>query len=585
MNILSFGYILLSIAILIFVNISLLNRKNPVKTPKNLNQSTLDEPVILEPSLTSTANIVGPVKSPIIPPRTRPQVTSGTEEYNTLQILVVLMLGAFVSILNQTLDNVAIPHMMLDFNVSASTIQWIVTGYMLVNGVFIPITAYLMETFGSRKLTLVAMSCFTMGSLICTVSPSFPVFMTGRIIQGLGAGILMPLLTNVFLSIFPPHQRGKALGTMGIVMVFAPAIGPTLGGWVVQTYSWRLLFSGLVPIGLLDLVLALIWMKDVLELTYPKFDVWGAVFSTIGLGCLLYGVSEAGNKGWSNTEVVVFLVVGIFSLLLFLRRELTVDMPLLELRVYKYNIFSLTIVINAVVTTVMYAAMMLLPIYLQNIRGFTPLQSGFLLLPGALLMGIMGPIAGAVFDRIGLRVLAIVGLLITAAASWEFTKLTADTMYADILQMYTIRSLGVSLIMMPLMTAGLNQLPRRLNSHGTAMFNTMRQVAGSLGTAMLVTIMTTRTNIHLATITGVVTSANPTMLDQFSALVHGLALPAQTGQVITLQEIYGLASQQAAIDGINDAFIVATGLAILGIIPAFFIRKFSPSQTIQENKQ
>jgi drug resistance transporter, EmrB/QacA subfamily len=583
MNILSFGYILLSLAILIFVNVSLLNRRNPDHA--NKNQATLDEPVILDPSLTSTANIVGPIKSPIIPPRTKPKVTTDSKDFNTLQILVVLMLGAFVSILNQTLDNVAIPHMMLDFNVSASTIQWIVTGYMLVNGVFIPITAYLMETFGSRKLTIVAMSCFTFGSLICTISPSFPVFMIGRIIQGLGAGILMPLLTNVFLSIFPPHKRGKAMGTMGIVMVFAPAIGPTLGGWVVQTYSWRLLFSGLVPIGILDLVLAVIYMKDVLELTYPKFDLWGAVFSTIGLGCLLYGVSEAGNKGWSSTEVIAFLVVGIFSILLFLRRELSVDMPLLELRVYKYNIFSLTIVINAVVTTVMYAAMMLLPIYLQNIRGFTPLQSGFLLLPGALLMGIMGPIAGAVFDRIGLRTLAVVGLLITAAASWEFTKLTADTMYADILKMYTIRSLGVSLIMMPLMTAGLNQLPRKLNSHGTAMFNTMRQVAGSLGTAMLVTIMTTRTNIHLETITGVVTATNPTIVDQFGSLVQGLALPAQTGQAVVLQEVYGLASQQAAINGINDSFIVATGLAILGIIPALFIRKITTSKASQNNKQ
>ncbi|ODA42446.1 DHA2 family efflux MFS transporter permease subunit [Desulfosporosinus sp. BG] len=568
MNMLSFGYILLSFAILIFVNLSLIKKRDPDKSTKtNKKQPVLNEPVLLDSSLTTPSSSVVPTK-----PTT-------TEEFNKFRILTVLMLGAFVSILNQTLDNVAIPHMMLDFNVSANTIQWIVTGYMLVNGVFIPITAFLMETFGSRKLVLVAMSSFTIGSLICSIAPSFAVFMIGRIIQGLGAGILMPLLTNVFLSIFPPYQRGKAMGTMGIVMVFAPAIGPTLGGWVVQTYSWRLLFSSLVPIGILDLILAVAWMKDVLELTFPKFDLWGAIFSTIGLSSLLYGVSEAGNIGWGSTEVIIFLAVGILSILLFVRRELTVDMPLLELKVYKYKIYSLTIIINAVVTTVMYAAMMLLPIYLQSIRGFTPLQSGFLLLPGALLMGIMGPIAGAIFDRIGLRVLAVVGLMITAAASWEFTKLTADTMYSDILMMYTIRSLGVSLIMMPLMTAGLNQLPRKLNSHGTAMFNTMRQVAGSLGTAMLVTIMSTRTNVHLATYTSVITASNPTMLDQFGALVQGLALPAQTGQVVALQEVYGLASQQAFINGINDSFIVATGLAILGLIPALFIRRVIPPKS------
>ncbi len=356
-------------------------------------------------------------------------------------------------------------------------------------------------------------------------------------------------------------------------MVFAPAIGPTLGGWVVQTYSWRLLFSALVPIGVLDLFLAVIWMKDVLPLSFPEFDFWGAVFSTIGLGSLLYGVSEAGNKGWSDIEVVIFLAIGILAILLFIRRELTVDKPMLELRVYKYRIFSLTIIINAVVTTVMYAAMMLLPIYLQNIRGFTPLQSGFLLLPGALLMGIMGPIAGAVFDRIGLRVLAVVGLMITAMATWEFTRLTSDTMYGNILLLYTVRSLGVSLIMMPLMTAGLNQLPRRLNSHGTAMFNTMRQVSGSLGTAVLVTIMTTRSTIHLATYASTITSTNPSILSQLGNLVQRLALSPQRGRALAIQEIYGLVSQQATIQGINDSFLVATVLAIVGLIPALFIRK------------
>ena len=194
-------------------------------------------------------------------------------------------------------------------------------------------------------------------------------------------------------------------------------------------------------------------------------------------------------------------------------------------------------------------------------------------------MGIMGPIAGAIFDLIGLRVLAVVGLMITAAATWEFTKLTDTTMYGNILLLYTIRSLGVSLIMMPLMTAGLNELPRHLNSHGTAMFNTMRQVAGSLGTAMLVTIMSTRTSVHLATYTSVITATNPTMLDQFGSLVQGLALPAQTGQAIALQEVYGLASQQAFINGINDSFIVATGLAILGLIPAMFIRRVIPPKS------
>ncbi|WP_088187203.1 DHA2 family efflux MFS transporter permease subunit [Desulfosporosinus sp. FKA] len=571
MIILAFVYIFLGFVLLMFVNMGLLRRKKG--NVKEVNDKSSQEPVLMA-SRAAQPSVMSQTRVPADAIR-----DTGVQDFNTLQILIVLMLGAFVSILNQTLDNVAIPHMMLDFNVSASTIQWIVTGYMLVNGVLIPITAYLMESVGSRKLVFVAMISFTLGSLICAISPTFPVFMTGRIIQGIGAGILMPLLTNVFLAIFPPHQRGKALGTMGIVMVFAPAIGPTLGGWVVQTYSWRLLFSALVPIGALDLFLAVIWMKDVLKLTFPRFDVWGAVFSTIGLGSLLYGVSEAGNKGWGSMEVILFLTVGIFAILLFIRREFTVDSPMLNLRVYKYRAFTLTIIINAVVTTVMYAAMMLLPIYLQNIRGFTPLQSGFLLLPGALLMGIMGPIAGAVFDLIGLRVLAVVGMTITAIATWEFTKLTNATMYDNILLLYTIRSLGVSLIMMPLMTAGLNELPRHLNSHGTAMFNTMRQVSGSLGTAILVTIMSTRTTIHFATYSSTITSLNPSILVQLNNFISHLGLSPQTGRILGLQEIYGLVSEQATIQGINDSFIVATVLAIIGLIPALFIRKAVASKS------
>lgn len=580
MMILAFGYALFGFAILIVTNMTLIRKRQDHYTRNTKNEPLiLAEPALIEPSLNSTSNIAGPVQAPLVPPRTEPNPEISPHNFNTLQILTVLMVGAFVTILNQTLDNVAIPHMMQDFDVSASTIQWIVTGYMLTNGVLIPITAYLMESVGSRKLVLISMSSFTIGSLICTLSPSFPVFMMGRIVQGIGAGILMPLLTNVFLTIFPPHQRGKAMGIMGIVMVFAPAIGPTLGGWVVQTYSWRLLFSGLVPIAILDLILAVIWMKDILKLTYPTFDAPGAVLSTIGLGSLLYGISEAGNKGWSSMEVIIFLSVGILAVLFFIRRELTVDNPLLELRVFKYNIFTITILISAVVTTVMYAAMMLLPIYLQNIRGFTPMQSGFLLLPGALLMGIMGPIAGALFDRIGLRPLAIVGLLIAAAGSWEFSKLTSGTMYDDILKLYVIRSFGVAFIMMPLMTAGLNQLPRHLNSHGTAMSNTMRQVSGSFGTAILVTIMSTRSTIHLADYTNTMTYTNQGIMSQISALSHGFALPAQASHTFALQELFGMVAQQATIEGINDSFVVAAVLALVGLIPAIFIGKVRPPKS------
>lgn len=338
--------------------------------------------------------------------------------------IAVLLLGAFIAILNQTLLNVAIPHLMNDFNVSATTVQWLSTAYLLVNGVLIPITAYLIESFGTRKLFVTAMLLFTLGSLICAISPGFTVMLIGRIVQASGAGIIMPLVMNVFLTVFPPEKRGTAMGTMGIAMMFAPAIGPTLSGWIVEHYTWRILFYMVIPLALLDILFAFIWLKNVSKLTSPKFDGFGALFSTIGFGFLLYGFSSAGDKGWTSATVLLTLIIGVLFIVFFVLRETAMKNPLLEFRVFKYDIFTISTLVSATINMALFGGMLLLPIYLQNIRGFSPLQSGLLLLPGALLMGVMSPISGALFDRIGSRPLAIVGLIITAISTFEFSKLT-----------------------------------------------------------------------------------------------------------------------------------------------------------------
>ncbi|BCJ87817.1 DHA2 family efflux MFS transporter permease subunit [Effusibacillus dendaii] len=543
----------------------------------------LEDPAFIEPTV--TGNVAGPVSAPIETPRTRTaNVTSNEateQDINTTEIVFVLLLGAFTAILNQTLINIAIPHMMTDFNVSATTVQWLVTGFMLVNGVLIPVSAFLMETFGTRPLFLSAMSLFTVGSLVCGLAPNFAIMMAGRVVQAMGAGILMPLMMNVFFTIFPPEKRGTAMGIMGIAMAFAPAVGPTVAGWIIENHSWRILFYAMVPIGLLDILLAARWMRNVLRLTYPKFDLLGIVLSTIGFGGILYGFSEAGNNGWDSAEVLISLVVGVSGLILFVWRELSEKKPMLEFRVFKFDVYALTTVINAVITMALFAGMMLLPIYLQSIRGFTPLQAGLLLLPGALIMAAMGPVAGAIFDRIGARWLAVVGLAITAITTWQFTRLTTDMPYSTILTIYIVRSFGMSLLMMPIMTAGMNQLPPRLNSHGTAMSNTIRQVAGSLGTAFLVTVMTNRTTVHQVAFGEMLTADNPVVSQQLSQFGTELAasagLPPEAGQSIAAQTLFGLVSQQSAINGINDAFVVATILIVVAFILAFFIRRVLPA--------
>ena len=503
------------------------------------------------------------------------------EEINRGKVIVALMLGAFVAILNQTLLNVAIPHIMNDLNVSTSTVQWLSTGYMLTNGVFIPITPFLINKFGTRKLLIGAISAFTIGSVVCATSVGFSMLLIGRIIQAAGAGLLMPLLMTVFLIIFPPEKRGTAMGIMGVVMIFAPAIGPTLSGWLIGHYSWRVLFELVIPIGILDLIIAIMWMKDVTKVSNPVFDTIGFITCTVGLGSLLYGFSEAGNNGWDSKVVVLSLAIGVIFLCLFVWRELTTEAPMIDLRVFKYSIFTLTTLISMIVNMAMFAAMLLLPIYLQNIRGFTALDSGLLMLPGAIIMGIMSPIAGKLFDRFGARPLAVIGLIITVLTTWGFTQLTMQTSYSHLMMLYIFRMFGMSFIMMTVMTEGMNQLPLNLTSYGTAVSNTARTVAGSIGTAFLITVMTNRTAFHLDNYNNIISSANPFIAEKFAQLGQGLAsltgLPTGAGQTLAISTIYGKAAQASTISGINDAFLVATIIASVALVLSLFIRRATSS--------
>ncbi|EMA6342709.1 DHA2 family efflux MFS transporter permease subunit [Bacillus cytotoxicus] len=497
------------------------------------------------------------------------------ENVNVKAVVTVLILGMFVSILNQTIINVALPPLMNEFNVSTSTAQWLITGFMLVNGILVPISAFLVSRFTYRNLFIAAMVFFTVGSIICAISGNFTMMMIGRVIQAVGAGILMPIGMNIFMTLFPPHKRGAAMGLLGVAMILAPAIGPTVTGWVIENYSWNLMFYAMFVIGLIITLLSLKFFTLAQPVSKAKLDSFGVISSSIGLGSLLYGFSEAGNNSWSSAEVVVSLIIGTIGLALFIWREMTTDNKMLDLHVFKYPTFTFTLLINAIVTMALFGGMLLLPVYLQNIRGFTPIESGLLLLPGSLIMGIMGPIAGKLFDKYGIRPLAIIGLAITTYATYEFTKLTMDTPYSVIMRDYIIRSIGMSFIMMPIMTAGMNALPMKLISHGTATQNTSRQVAGSIGTAILITIMTQQTNYHVADYGNMLTTTNPILVDKVHGMGQSLAAlagSAQAGDAMSTQLLYGQISKLSAINGINDAFLIATILAGIAWILSFFLK-------------
>ncbi|GGO01725.1 hypothetical protein GCM10010969_24370 [Saccharibacillus kuerlensis] len=306
------------------------------------------------------------------------------------------------------------------------------------------------------------------------------------------------------------------------------------------------MFYVMIPLALLVIVLGFIFLRNVGDRVMVKVDVLSVILSTIGFGALLYGFSRAGSLGWSSAEVLLTITVGLISLILFSWKQLASKEPLLDLRVFKFSMFSLTTVISIAVTMIMYADMMLLPLYLQNARNYSAIESGLLLLPGALIMGLLMPVTGKLFDRFGAKWLAILGMIITIITTLGFINLTDTTDYTYLVLMSTGRRIGMALLLMPIQTAGLNQLPQRLNTHGTAVTNTIRQVAGAIGTSLLVTIMTNRSAVHAQEL-------------------------VESGAVQNLGQ-QGLATQ-AMISGINDAYLVIVGIGIIGLLLSFFIKK------------
>lgn len=455
-----------------------------------------------------------------------------------IPLMIVLLSGAFITILNQTLLGTALPPIMKDLQINENTVQWLQSIFMLVNGIMIPITAFLIDRFTTRKLFLTAMGIFTLGTLASAIAPNFAILLVGRILQGTGAGIMMPLLQTIMFLIFPVEKRGTAMGMFGLVIAFAPAVGPSLSGYLVDQYPWRSVFYVVLPIAIINIILAYFLLKNVTKQTNPKVDLLSIVLSTLGFGGLLYGFSTAGDMGWLSPHVGISMVVGVISLYLFITRQLKLDEPILEFRVFKYRIFTLTTGLGMIVFTSMIGTAVILPLYMQTMLGFSAFQSGLVLLPGAIIMGMMNPITGRLFDKYGAKWLARIGFIILTISTFMFTNLTTDTSFAYLAIMNAVRMLSISMVMMPTTTLGLNQLPDSLIPHGSAMNNTFRQVAGSVGTAILVTIMVT------------------------TAIPDGTTL--------------------GAIRGVNVSFIVAGIIAILGLVLSFRIK--SPVKKIVTSK-
>jgi EmrB/QacA subfamily drug resistance transporter len=454
--------------------------------------------------------------------------------YNVKLVVIVLLVGSFLTLLNQTLLSTALPHIMKALNIDENTAQWLTTVFLLVNGIMIPTTAFLIEKFSTRSLFLTAMGLFTAGTLLAAISPNISVLIIARIIQAAGSGILIPLLQTVMLIISPENKRGAAMGLVGLVYAFAPSIGPTLGGWIVDYLSWRYLFYMVFPISVIVTIFIYFTIKNIIitEITNPRVDILSIVLSCLGFGGLLYGFSMVGVEGWGNLSVIISLVVGVVSLIFFTRRQIKMERPLLEIRVLLKPMFTLGTILTMVLFVIMIGAETIIPLYIQSVRGGSALFSGLLLLPGAIILAIMSMVSGKLYDKVGAKSLSIIGFTVLSIGTIPFFLLNQSVSFIILAVFYAIRMFGISITLMPLVTASMNVLPVNLFVHGSAVGNTLRQVSASIGTALLVTIMSS-------------------VAASYSSSPHTAAL------------MYGM----------NKAFLCAFIIGIIGVFLSFFINE------------
>lgn len=462
-------------------------------------------------------------------------------------IIAILFIGAFVSLLNNTLLNVALPTIMVEFDVSPSMVQWVSTSFMLVNGILVPASAFLIQKYSNRQIFMTAMSLFTIGTFIAMISPSFMVLIIGRMLQAAGSAMMMPLLMNIMLVAFPIERRGTAMGMFGLVMFAAPAIGPTLSGWVIEHYSWRTLFALVLPFGIFTLAFAFFRLKNLMPVKNIKLDYVSIILSSLGFGGLLYGFSSAGDKGWSSPVVYITIIIGLVSLVMFILKQMNMKEPMLDFGIYRYPMFALSSVIAVAISISMFSGMLLTPLYMQTIRGFSPIDSGLLMLPGAIVTGLMSPVTGRLFDKIGARILAVFGLSVLVVTTFMLSRLSMEISYSSLMILYTTRMFGMSLVSMPVMTNGLNQLPMSANPHGTAINNTLQQVSGAIGSAVLLTVMTGKMNAAKVTIGADIAS----------------------GKLVTPYAV----DQLAMLNGINFSFFISTIFAVIALVLSMFIVK------------
>ena len=413
-------------------------------------------------------------------------------------VVGVIVVGSFIALLNQTVMSPALPALMRDFNITTGTVQWVTSVYMLVSGIMVPISGYLIDKFSTRKLFAGALATFMVGTLLCAVAPNFVLLLVGRILQSAGSGVLLPLVAVVPMLVYPPDKRGTAMGMAGIVMAAGPAIGPVVGGLVIDGFGWRPMFIGIAVVTLVILVGGTMMLKNVGELKNPKLNVLSVILSTIAFGGLLYGFSSASTMGWASPVVITSIVVGLVAFVAFVYKQVKLDEPLLRVDTLATRNFRNSAILVTLINAAVAATNVTLPIFIQNVLGQSATVTGMVMLPAAAVGIILSPVAGAAFDKFGPRGVGIGGLALMTISLGLLGTINTRTSVLFVAVFCALQASGQAIANMPINTWGVNALPNDMIAHGNAIANTGRQIAAAIATSLLVTAETSVTASHMS---------------------------------------------------------------------------------------
>ena len=507
-------------------------------------------------------------------------------------VAIVVILGAFMSVLDQTVVNIAIPRLQNAFGADIHSVQWVVTAYLLTQGAMTPTASYLANNVGIKRSFILSLIAFTLGSLLCGLSWSLPMLILFRVVQGLGGAVLLPLSFTMLFREFAPGERGLALGTLGIPTLLAPALGPILGGYIVTFASWQLIFFINIPIGIVAVILATLFLREARAPERSRFDLPGFITAAYGLAALLYAFSETTTAGWGSVKVLGFLFSGALSLIAFIAIEITTvnrgGKPLLDLRLFTNRSFAAGNIALVFVIFGLFGSFFLIPIYLQVLRGQSAFQAGLILLPQALAAMVSVVVGGRLVDRIGVKAVVIPGLLLLGFATWQLTFITLNSPFWWLQLLLVLLGLSLGLTGQPLVVAALADVSEAQQVADASTITTVtRSVAASMGVALLATYVQAQTKVHFTHLAEQVTASSP--LGQLLPRLQGLFLlhgaDAQSARSAALQLIARFLQRQGYLLALQDAFFVVIALIALAIVATLFVKEKRRSVPSQESPE